>query len=127
MHIFILTESFHYEGFSWYLGDKGNSCDKTCQDVDMMNVAVTASKVIKVEDCTIMKYFLKYGKTSLTERSATNSWTFGYYYDSYSKYVCTSYGPFVNTGVGPKKDNLDSDRRLVCPCYSSKYIIFCAN
>ena len=64
--LFIFTENFHYEGFNWYLGDKGKSCDKTCKDVDMMNVAGTASKVIKVDDCTIMKYFLKYGKTTLT-------------------------------------------------------------
>ena len=85
------TEKFQYKGFSWYLGDPGNSCDKTCKDVYMMNVAVTASEVIKPGDCTVIRNFLKYGKTKLTEKSDTNSWTFGYFYDSYGKYVCTGY------------------------------------
>ena len=88
-----------------------------------MNVAVTAAKVVKEDDCTIIDNFLKYGKTLLTGKSNTNSWTFGYFYNSYSKYVCTRYGPFLKTGVGPGQTNLDPNRRLICPCYKGKYRI----
>ena len=122
MDVVVLNlESFQYHGISWYLGDPGSSCDTTCKEEHMINIAVTASQVIKQDDCTVMDKFLKYGKTNLTEKSDTNSWTFGYFYNSYNKYVCTGYGPFVNTGVGPGQTNSHSDRRLVCPCYKSKY------
>ena len=87
----------------------------------MANGATDAAKSIDEGDCTVMKNFLELGKTELTSKSNTSYSTFGYFYDSYNKYVCTSYGSYVSAGVGPGQTNLDWDRRVVCPCQKGTY------
>ena len=105
-----------HKNFYWYLSCPGDSCDKTCQINKLGNGATNAAKSIDEGDCTVMNNFSEQGKTELTSKSNTSYWTFGYFYESYSKYVCTSYGSYVSAGVGPGQKNLDSDRRVVCPC-----------
>ena len=110
------SRNFKYENFIWYLGKAGDSCDTTCENFEYVNAANDAANIIKQDDCTVMNQFLNQSKTILASKSNTSFWTFGYFYDSYSKYVCTSYGNHVSAGAGPGHTNADSDRRIVCPC-----------
>ena len=121
-YVVLLEKSFKYQGFVWYLGGSGDSCDKTCQNKGLINGATAAAKMINEGDCSVVNNFLDQGKTKLTSSTNTSYWTFGYFYDSYSKYVCTRYGPFVSAGTGPGQTNADSDRRVVCPCHKGEYL-----
>ena len=112
----ILENSFKHRNFNWFLSSPGDSCDKTCQNVGLKNGASDAAESTKEGDCTVINNFLERGKTKISSKSNSSYWTFGYFYDSYNKYVCTSYGPYVSAGAGLGQNNSDPDRRVVCPC-----------
>jgi len=111
---FYRRPGFEYQGFLWYLGKEGASCDSTCKDLGMNNLAEAAAGVIEEDDCTLMNNFLDQGE--MTKGEWTNCFTYGYFYTWSDLYYCVHYGDSNFCGVKPGYDNDDEGRRLICPC-----------
>ena len=106
---------FLHQGFCWYLGAAGSTCDETCSNLGSTNEALAAGNVIQEEDCTVIEHFNTDQGLGLSGRAGTAVWSFGYYYTGTTKYYCSKFGS-IGFGTRIGEDNSSGTRALVCAC-----------
>ena len=117
---FILHLGFRYKDHIWYISAPGGTCDSTCKNIGMRNVAEEASAVVPEADCTIIRNFFHLAKTPLTQQGTiTNYWAFGYFHTDSNSYYCSKYGS-DDVGTKAKTSNNDPKRQVICPCSTGK-------
>ena len=116
--LFFNYKGFQYQGFCWYLGDAGDTCDVTCTNHGATNEAEAAGNIITDDDCTVILHFNSTQDLGLASYRGTSYTSFGYYYtDDVSDYFCTeSTGSFGGIGSRSGETNPRNTRRLVCAC-----------
>ena len=109
-----------YGGYTWHISSPGATCDSTCGSIGSENLAKEASSTIRVGDCAIIRKFFHLAQTALTDQyPVASSWTFGYFDTNFFVCHCSNYGfEEVGTKQGTPSSNLN--RRVVCPCSTSK-------
>ena len=130
--VLLYAAPFNYQGFNWYLGNPGASCDDTCNNLEessefnidkIFNVALEASKHIHAGDYTLIEHFSDSGKMELTQKNdctVRSEWSFGNFYNTDNVYHGTCYGN-SSTGTLPGENNRYPDRRIICPCSVGKH------